>query len=123
MKIERYDDFINEKFFRKIYNSSKKKSPKKLDRITKCVQDILNFLAENDIYNWDRFMKMTPFDRDVINHLIDSTVKNMDELKEVRFKVRLELSDRSQLLDYKKELEDLEEYERCAIVVKKMSQK
>lgn len=124
MKVDNYGDFINEKFFRKIFNSSKKnKSSKKTDRVQSCVDDILNFLAENDVYNWDRFMMMSPFDREVIDKLIDSSVKNMNELKEVRFRVRLELSDRNQLLEYKKELEENEEYEKCALIVKKISQK
>lgn len=124
MKVDNYGDFINEKFFRKIFNSSKKnKSSKKTDRVQSCVDDILNFLAENDVYNWDRFMMMSPFDREVIDKLIDSSVKNMNELKEVRFRVRLELSDRNQLIEYKKELEENEEYEKCALIVKKISQK
>lgn len=124
MKVDNYGDFINEKFFRKIFNSSKKnKSSKKTDRVQTCVDDILNFLAENDVYNWDRFMMMSPFDREVIDKLIDSSVKNMNELKEVRFRVRLELSDRNQLLEYKQELEQNEEYEKCALIVKKISQK
>jgi hypothetical protein len=68
-------------------------------------------------------MKMPVFDRDVINKLIDSEVKTMDELKEVRFRIRLELSDREQLIEYKNELELEEEYEKCALIVKKLSQK
>ncbi len=124
MKVDNYGDFINEKFFRKIFNSSKKKnSSKNTDRVQSCVDDILNFLAENDVYNWNRFMMMSPFDREVIDKLIDSSVKNMNELKEVRFRVRLELSDRNQLLEYKQELEQNEEYEKCALIVKKISQK
>jgi hypothetical protein len=46
----------------------------------------------------------------------------MKELGEIRFRIRLELSDRRQLLDYIKELEQNEEYEKCARIVKKISE-
>lgn len=124
MKLNKYDQFINEEFFRKVftnYKKSKKETPQQ--RIQKCVDEILNFLAENDVYDWNKFNKMSPFDRSVIDRLIDSQVRNMQELKEVRFKVRLELSNREQLSEYKDELEQSEEYEKCAQIVKRMSQR
>ena len=124
MKINRYSQFINEEFFKKIFNNSKKKNKTtKLSRVDSCVVNILDFLSENDVYNWDGFMKMSQFDRDVINKLIDTDVNSMDELKQVRFRVRLELSNREQLIEYKNELELEEEYEKCALIVKKLSQK
>jgi len=124
MKINRYSQFINEEFFKRIFNNSKKKNKTtKLSRVDSCVVNILDFLSENDVYNWDGFMKMSQFDRDVINKLIDTEVNSMDELKQVRFRVRLELSNREQLIEYKNELELEEEYEKCALIVKKISQK
>lgn len=124
VKINRYSQFINEEFFNKIFNNSMKKNKTtKLSRVDSCVVNILDFLSENDVYNWDGFMKMSQFDRDVINKLIDTEVNSMDELKEVRFRVRLELSNREQLIEYKNELELEEEYEKCAQIVKKLSQK
>ena len=124
MKINRYSQFINEEFFKKIFNNSKKKNKTtKLSRVDSCVVNILDFLSENDVYNWDGFMKMSQFDRDVINKLIDTEVNSMDELKQVRFRIRLELSNREQLIEYKNELELEEEYEKCALIVKKISQK
>ena len=124
MKINRYSQFINEEFFKKIFNNSKKKNKTtKLSRVDSCVVNILDFLSENDVYNWNGFMKMSQFDRDVINKLIDSEVETMNELKEVRFRIRLELSNREQLIEYKNELELEEEYEKCALIVKKLSQK
>ena len=124
MKINRYNQFINEEFFKKIFNNSKKNNKTtKLGRVDSCVVNILDFLSENDVYNWDGFMKMSQFDRDVINKLIDTDVNSMDELKQVRFRVRLELSNREQLIEYKNELELEEEYEKCALIVKKISQK
>jgi len=124
MKINRYNQFINEEFFKKIFNNSKKKNKTtKLSRIDSCVVNILDFLSENDVYNWNKFLKMSQFDRDVIDKLIDSEVNNMDELREVRFRLKLELGDRKQLMEYKDELESEEEYEKCAQIVKKLSQK
>lgn len=124
VKINRYSQFINEEFFKKIFNNSiTKNKTTKLSRVDSCVVNILDFLSENDVYNWDGFMKMSQFDRDVINKLIDTEVNSMDELKEVRFRVRLELSNREQLIEYKNELELEEEYEKCAQIVKKLSQK
>lgn len=124
VKINRYSQFINEEFFKKIFNNSMKKNKTtKLSRVDSCVVNILDFLSENDVYNWDGFMKMSQFDRDVINKLIDTEVNSMNELKEVRFRIRLELSDREQLIEYKNELELEEEYEKCAQIVKKLSQK
>jgi len=124
MKINRYDQFINEEFFKKIFNNSKKKNKTtKLSRVDSCFVNILDFLSENDVYNWNQFLKMSQFDRDVIDKLIDSEVNTMGELKEVRFKLKLELCDRKQLMEYKDELESEEEYEKCALIVKKLSQK
>lgn len=122
MKVNNFDQFLNEKFFRKVFNSTKRHKTKG-NRVENCVNNILDFLAENDIYNWDKFMLMSPFDRDVIDRIIDTQVRTMEELKEVRFKVKLELSNRQQLLEWKEELEQQEEFEKCAIIVKKLSQK
>lgn len=116
-----YDDFINEEFFNFFRRSSKKKSMK-IDKIEECVCKILEFLKDNQIEDWNDYMSMTAFDRDIVHKLIDSSVDNMSELEEVRFRIRLELSDRKQLIDYKIELEEMEEYEKCAIVAKKISQ-
>ena len=124
MKVNRYDQFINEEFFKSIFNSSKKKNKtNKFSRVDSCVVNILNFLSENDIYNWSQFLKISQFDRDAIDRLIDTEVNSIGELKEVRFKLKLELSDRGQLMEYKNELELGEEYEKCAQIVKKLSQK
>jgi hypothetical protein len=124
MKINRYNQFINEEFFKKIFNNSKKNNKTtKLSRVDSCVVNILDFLSENDVYNWNQFLKMSQFDRGVIDKLIDSEVDNMNDLREVRFRLKLELSDRKQLMEYKDELESEEEYEKCAQIVKKLSQK
>ncbi len=118
-KIHNYDDFLNEEFFRKIFK--KGKTPKNKSNIDICVEEILNFLNENGIYTWDDFLYSKKADKYIINKIIDASTKNMKELEEVRFKLKLELSSRKQLKDYLKELESNEEYEKCALVVKKLS--
>jgi hypothetical protein len=45
----------------------------------------------------------------------------MEELKDVTFKLKLELSDRSQLRELLSELESNEEYEKCSQVLKKLT--
>ena len=92
-----------------------------LNKVDSCVNKILTFLTEIGVSDWNDFMKMKPVDRDIIDALIDKEVDNMDDLKEVRFVIRFKLSDKKQLIEYKKELEALEEYEKCAAISKKLN--
>jgi hypothetical protein len=121
-KINNYEEFINEGFFRKVFGKKKKSKPTVKSRIDLCVDEIIKFLSDNNIYTWDRFGSSTKFERDTVNKLIDNSSINMKELEEIRFRIRLELSNRKQLLDYIKELEQNEEYEKCARIVKKISE-
>lgn len=116
-----YMEFINEEFFKKIFNRNKSKDKSLKSRVDSCVDSILSFLNENDIKDWNDFMRMSTFDRDVVNKIIDHEVKDFKELKEVNFLIRLELSDNQQLREYLKELEKLEDYEKCAKIVKKIN--
>lgn len=122
-KVNTYTEFINEEFFKKVFNKKRPKTGSSSSRINSCVSNILSFLKENEINDWNDFMRMSTFDRDVINQIIDHEVKDYKEVKEVNFLVRLELSDYQQLKEYKDELENLEEYEKCAKIVKKMNAK
>lgn len=47
----------------------------------------------------------------------------MEDLKEIRFLIRLELSNTQQLKEFLRELEENEEYEKCARIIKKLSYK
>lgn len=120
-KIYNYDDFLNEEFFRKIF-SKKKKGPKRPE-IEICVEEIVNFLNENGIYSWNDFIYSKKTDKYIINKIIDGCAKNMKDVEEIRFLLRLELSDRQQLIDYLKELESQEEYEKCAKILKSINNK
>jgi len=117
-RIETYLDFINEEFFKKIKSSKRKNK-----RVDDAVQNILKFLQDNEIYDWNDFEKMSSFDREIVNKLIDHTAKDMNDVKDIRFELKLELCDSFQLREYLKELESLEEYEECALVLKKINQK
>lgn len=120
MRIEKYSEFVNEGFFRKIKKSKVKTTSK--DRVSDCVLEIKKFLEDNGVFNWSQFVGMSPFKRDVINKLIDKSVKNMSELKEVTFQLKLELSDRGQLRELLSQLESEEEYEKCSQIVKKLAE-
>ena len=116
-RIDSYIDFMNEEFFKKF----RKNSTKSKSSVEQCVEEIINFLKDNGIYDWNDFMHSSPFDRDVVNKIIDKSAKNMKELEDIRFGVRLELSDTIQLRDYIKELESQEEFEKCAKIIKKIN--
>jgi len=117
-RIESYLNFINEEFFKRIGNSKKKNK-----RVENAVESILKFLHDNEVYDWNDFEKMSPFDREVVNKLIDHTAKDMNDVKDIRFEIKLDLCDTYQLREYLKELESEEEYEKCALVLKKINQK
>lgn len=121
--VVKYGDFINEEFFKRLFNKGKKQTQESKNRVKDCVDNIIKFLKDNDINDWNDFMSSGKFDKYVIDSIIDKSVENMRELEEVRFGIRLELSDRQQLLDYKQELEDDEEYEKCALIVKKLNKR
>jgi hypothetical protein len=114
-KVFNYRDFVNEGLFKKL--GKKKNTPTTDD----CVAEILQILQNNDIHTWDDFISSNKIDRFLIDQIIDKSTINTKQLAEVRFKLRLELSNRTQLRDYLKELEELEEYEKCALILKKMS--
>jgi hypothetical protein len=118
-KIYNYDDFLNEEFFKKIFGKKKKSEQK--SNVDQCVEEIVNFLNENGIYTWDDFIYSKKADKYIINKIIDASTSNMKELEEVRFKLKLELSNRQQLKNLLKEMEIGEEYEKCALIVKKLS--
>ena len=118
MKVYNYIDFINEEFFK----SLGKKKPTE-NRVDKCLSNILSFLKENDINDWNDFLTMGEFDRMVVNRIIDSEVKGFDELKEIRFLIKLELSDTQQLREMLPTYEDNEEYEKCARILKKINKR
>ena len=57
-----------------------------IDRVTSCTDGILYFLKNNDINDWNEFLNISQFKKDVINRMIDEEVRDMKELGEVRYK-------------------------------------
>lgn len=119
-KIHNYGDFLNEEFFKKIFGRKKPKIQSK-SNIDICIEEIIKFLNDNKIYTWDDFIYSKKTDKYTINKIIDGYANNMRELEEIRFRLKLELSNRNQLKEYLKELEQNEDYEKCAQVLKMMS--
>jgi hypothetical protein len=64
---------------------------------------------------------MSSFDRQIVDKLIDSNGSNMDELKEIRFELKLQMCNKLQLKQMIKDLETDEEYEKCSRVLKKIN--
>jgi len=120
-KIHNYDDFLNEEFFRKIFSKKKKTTTK--SEIDICIEEIINFLNENGIYSWDDFIYSKKTDKYIINKIIDASAQNMKDVEEIRFRLRIELSNRQQLKEYIKELESSEEYEKCSRIMKALNNK
>jgi hypothetical protein len=117
-KIYNYDDFLNEEFFKKLFGKSNKKTKSGIDQT---VKDIINFLNDNEIYDWNDFLSARNIDRTIIDGIIDKSATSMSELKEIRFRIKLELADNSQLREWLKELETEEEFEKCAQILKKIN--
>lgn len=117
-KIYNYSGFLNEEFYKKLFTKQKRKTESKVDC---AVKEIIDFLSDNGINDWNGFINAKPTDRRIIDIIIDNSSSNMSELKEIRFRVKLQLSDNNQLRQWLKELENEEEYEKCAQVLKKLS--
>ena len=84
------------------------------NRVDDCVNVIVSFLKDNQIETWTEFIETSKFDKFVIGKIIDSYCDDLNDLNQVRFKLRLKLSDSNQLKDMIKEYESLEEYEKCS---------
>ena len=74
-RINSYMEFINEEFFKKMFNKKKSKTSKK-SRLDSCLFNILEFLKENGVNDWNDFINMSQFDRQVVDQIIDHEVKN-----------------------------------------------
>jgi hypothetical protein len=105
MKMKKYSEFISE--------STK--------TVESGVETILKFLYDNDINNWSEFEALDFNKRQWVNKLINSSVVNKNDLDELRFKLKLELCDDIEQLEFwLKEYEDKEEYEKCHILQNKI---
>lgn len=122
-RIDSYMEFINEEFFKRIFNKKKTKKVSSKSRLNTCLSDILSFLKENGVNDWNDFLGMSQIDRGIVDQIIDHEIKNFGELKEIKFLIKLELADVQQLREFLSEYEQTEDYEKCAQIVKKISSK
>jgi len=95
----------------------------KSNNIDDCVDVVVSFLKDNQIDSWTEFIETSKFDKFVISKIIDSYCDNLNELNEVRFKLRLKLCDVTQLKDMLKEYEQLEEFEKCQVIKNQIEHK
>lgn len=91
--------------------------------IDDCVEVVVSFLKDNQIDTWTEFIETSKFDKFVISKIIDSYCENLEQLNEVRFKLRLKLCDISQLRDMLKEYEKIEEFEKCQVIKNQIEHK
>lgn len=89
-------------------------------KIDECVYDIIVYLKDNNILTWDKFIAGGRFDKFVIDKLIDSYCKNINEVNEVKFKLKLELGNESDLQEMLTKYEESEEYEKCSEIKKRL---
>lgn len=80
---------------------------------------IIKFLDENGVRSWDRFVEWD-FARNTVTKIIDTSVRTEEELVEVKFYIKLHLASINQLKSMLKKYEDLEEYEKCDLIQRKI---
>jgi hypothetical protein len=116
MKIRKY----NELFSLDSLNRIDVEKPKFKSNIDECVYDILFFLKENDIITWERFINSGKFDRWVIDKMIDSYCKDMQEVSIVKYKIKLNIGSKKDLERMLADAVSDEEYEKCSEIKKKL---
>ena len=120
MKVINYSQFINESFYKKIKKS--KKNTTSSNSIESCLVEIINYLEENNIYNWNQFLGMSPLKREVVNKIIDK-LNSLSESKEIIFLLKLNLYDRLQLRELISEYEESGDWNKCSQILKKLGEK
>jgi hypothetical protein len=92
------------------------------NKVNKGYRNVLNYLIKNDIKTWDDFQQLNQKYKTIVNNLIDVYVHKYEDVKDVVFLVRVGLSNKEQLEEYLNELEQKEEYEKCKIILDKLSE-
>ena len=89
------------------------------DRLQDTANGIIKFLRDNKISTWEE-MHNNEFTRNVINKIIDKAAKSFDEVREIKFLMRLELSNIDELNEMLDKLVKEEDYMKCQRVKKKI---
>jgi hypothetical protein len=90
------------------------------NKIDECAYDIIDFLKSNNVTTWKSFIQGSRFDRFIIDSIIDSYCENMDDVNEVKYKLKLQLGDKKDLEELLQDCIDEEMYEKCAEIKKKL---
>jgi hypothetical protein len=108
----------NFKYFKEIFSKKTIKS-----EIDECFNNILEFINANNIKDWDDFVYADKPQRDIINLLIDSTDLSLEDINEVKFRLRVTLSNRDQLKKLLIKYEYLEDYEKCEYILSEINRR
>lgn len=109
--------------FNELFGFGKSNEPVKptfTNKIDECAYDIIEFLDSNNINTWKKFIQGTRFDRFIIDSIIDSYCKDMDDVNEVRYKLKLQLGDKEDLEELLQDCIENEFYEKCSEIKKKL---
>jgi hypothetical protein len=111
---------FNQDIFNELFKPRGRKERNKNKRINNCVNHILYLLKMNQVVDYIDLKNITELDKDIIDYIIYSETNNTEEYNEIKFLIRLELSDEKELIQFLKELELVEEYEKCIIIKKRL---
>lgn len=89
------------------------------DLVKETSDRMIKFLSDNGINTWEKFYS-SEFARNTINKIIDTSVKTMEELNEVKFLMKLHLYNDVQLKNMLVRYEKAEDFEKCILIRDKM---
>jgi hypothetical protein len=110
MKIKKFTQFFEAFKFRKIQERPE------TSKIEEGVESIIDYLNSNKCNTWKQFLELSHFKRQVIDQLIDTYCETYEDVKELKFMIRLKLSNVKELQSMLKEYEDIEEYTKCHLI-------
>jgi hypothetical protein len=92
-----------------------------LDKIQMCANSVLEFLDTIECKNWNHLVDLDRYSREIVNDIINNYCETIEELNEVKFLIRLKLSNKKQLQSLLKEYESIEDYEKCQLILKQIN--
>jgi hypothetical protein len=107
MRIRKFNELFN-------FGTKKEVKPSFKSKFDECAFDVISFLKENGITTWDQFISGGRFDRWVIDSIIDQYCDNMDDVNEVKYKIKLQIGSKQDLQELLSDCESKEEYEKCS---------
>jgi hypothetical protein len=97
--------------FKSLFKSKNKIKPK--TELEENVDNILQFLKDNNILTWTDFKKGDKLDKWALDNIIKSSCKSKSDIKFLEFHLRLKLSNINELNKLLNFYLSEEEYERC----------